>query len=72
MDVTTAFLNGEMNNNNNNNLFVPWKCGQLLVWDAMCPDTSYSKLEQLLNRQKIGRCGSINTLTHATFSLQWQ
>ena len=44
MDVTTAFLNGEMNNNNNNNLFVPWKCGQLLVWDAMCPDTSYSTI----------------------------
>ena len=26
---------------------VPWKCGQLLVWDAMCPDTfapSYSTI----------------------------
>ena len=59
---------------------VPWKCGQLMVWDATCPDTfapSYStiaasKLEQLLNRQKKRRCKSINTLTHATFSLQWQ
>ena len=59
---------------------VPWKCGQLLVWDEKCPDTfapSYStiaahKLEQLLNRQKKGRCRSIKTLTHATFSLQWQ
>ena len=34
---------------------VPWKYGQLLVWDAACPDTFalqflHSKLEQLLNR----------------------
>ena len=55
---------------------VPWKYGQLLAWDATCPDTlhllhhtlqlQHSKVEQLLNRQKS------TTLTNATFSLQWQ
>ena len=32
---------------------VPWKCGQLPVWDATCPGhfTPRSKLEKLLNRQ---------------------
>ena len=52
---------------------VPWKCGQLLVWDATCPDTfapSYSallhnKLEQLLNSLKKRRLKYI--ITHASF-----
>ena len=57
---------------------VPWKCSQFLVWDEtillhhLTLQLLHSKLEQLLNRLKIGRCRNINTLTHATFSLQWQ
>ena len=59
---------------------VPWKCGQLLcgmqrvriLLHHLTPQLLHTKLEQLLTRLKIGRCRSINTLTHATFSLQWQ
>ena len=32
----------------------PRKCGQLLVWDATCPDT-YAHLMQLLQLQKQGQ-----------------
>ena len=59
---------------------VPWKCGQLLV--GMPPVQIHflhhtlqlwqSMLEHLLNRKKFKNKGSITTLTHATFSLQWQ
>ena len=43
-----------------------------ILLHLLTPQLLHTKLEQLLNRQKIGRCRSINTLTHATFSLQWQ
>ena len=54
---------------------VPWKCGQLLVWDATCPDIfapSYSAIAG----QQVGAVAQqaedrkMNNLTHATFSLQ--
>ena len=40
-----------------------------ILLHLLTPQLLHTKLEQFLNRQKIGRCRSINTLTHATFSL---
>ena len=50
-------------------------CEMQRVWillHLLTPQLLHTKLEQLLTRLKIGRCRSLNTLTHATFSLQWQ
>ena len=50
---------------------VPWKCGQLLVWDAICPDTFASLcrrqatnaagvVKAAAEEMKVGKCAPLN------------